>query len=275
VRIAFLVNRDLHACLALNALSEVFDRHTATIFYSRGVGRGAPPSGELAFLREIEQTLPIGELFPHVERHHLGDRTELRTFGQLAAQHGAAFTELDAPNSPAGLAALRDFAPDVIVSIRYGRILRDEAIATSAMGVLNLHSGVLPTYRGILATLRAMLAGDAEIGCTLHRVVDAGIDTGPIIDIARVPLEKGATLFDAVRSVYPPGARLITRALGALERGEPVTARAPEGEGAYFGMPTAYEFAELRRRGHPLFDPASYQALLARFTAHGGSGAAS
>ena len=271
MRVAFLVNRDLHACLALNALSDVFDRHTATIFYSRGVGRGAPASSELAFLREIEQVLPVGELFPHVERSNLGDRTELRTFGQLAAQHGAEFTELDAPNSPEGIAALRAFAPDVIVSIRYGRILRDQAIATSAMGVLNLHSGVLPAYRGILATLRAMLAGDTEIGCTLHRVVDAGIDTGPIIDIARVPLERGTPLFDAVRSVYPPGARLIARALDTLERGEAISTRAPEGEGQYFGMPTAADFAELRRRGHPLFDPVSYQTLLARFTSPGGS----
>ena len=274
MRIAFLVNRDLHACLALNALSDIFERHTTTIFYSRGVGRGAPAATELAFLREIEQTLPIEALFPHVERLHLRDRTDLRTFGQLAAQHDAAFSELEAPNSPEGVAALRAFAPDVIVSIRYGRILRDAAIATSPMGVLNLHSGVLPAYRGILATLHAMLAGDAEIGCTLHRVVDAGIDTGPIVAIARVPLERGTSLFDAVRSVYPPGARLITQALDALERGESLSTRAPEGEGAYFSLPTAAEFAELRRRGHPLFDPASYQALLARFTSSGASSTA-
>jgi methionyl-tRNA formyltransferase len=274
VRIAFLVNRDLHACLALNALSDIFERHTTTIFYSRGVGRGAPAATELAFLREIVQTLPIEALFPHVERLHLRDRTDLRTFGQLAAQHDAAFSELEAPNSPEGVAALRAFAPDVIVSIRYGRILRDAAIATSPMGVLNLHSGVLPAYRGILATLHAMLAGDAEIGCTLHRVVDAGIDTGPIVAIARVPLERGSSLFDAVRSVYPPGARLISQALDALERGESLSTRAPEGEGAYFSLPTAAEFAGLRRRGHPLFDPASYQALLARFTSSGASSTA-
>ena len=32
--------------------------------------------------------LPVGEFFPHVERSHLGDRTELRTFGQLAGSSG-------------------------------------------------------------------------------------------------------------------------------------------------------------------------------------------
>ena len=86
---------------------------------------------------------------------------------------------LPAPNTAEGLALLSEAAPDLIVSIRYRRILREPAIAIPRHGVLNLHSGVLPNYPGVMATFWALLAGAAALGCTLHRIVDEGIDTGP------------------------------------------------------------------------------------------------
>ena len=96
------------------------------------------------------------------------------------------------PNSPESLDRMRRFAPDLAVSLRYGRVLREDFLAIPPLGVLNLHSGCLPHYRGILATLRALVAGNPIIGPTLHWITDGTIDTGAIVGIAEVPVQPDA-----------------------------------------------------------------------------------
>ena len=75
---------------------------------------------------------------------------------------------LNDPNSPSGIALLKSANPDLIVSIRCGRILKQSAIDTPHLGVLNLHPAKLRQYRGVMATSRALLAGDAELFSTLR-----------------------------------------------------------------------------------------------------------
>jgi methionyl-tRNA formyltransferase len=145
---------------------------------------------------------------------------------------------LPRPNAPEGLAALRGAAPDLVISIRYRRILREQAIAVPRLGVLNLHSGILPDYQGVMATFWALLAGEPEIGCTLHRIVDAGIDTGPVVGIARSQARPGASYLANLLSLYPAGVRLLAHTVDLLAAGRalPASLQAP-GEGRYYTAP--------------------------------------
>ena len=87
-----------------------------------------------------------------------------------------AMNELPAPNHDSGLATLRAAEPDLVVSIRYRRILRDSAIAIPRCGVINLHSGILPDYRGVMATFWAILLAMDSIsrGCEPPTTVQTG-----------------------------------------------------------------------------------------------------
>lgn len=145
---------------------------------------------------------------------------------------------LPRPNAPEGLAALAAAAPDLVISVRYRRILREPAIAVPRLGVLNLHSGILPDYQGVMATFWALLAGEPEIGCTLHRIVDAGIDTGPVVAIERSPARPRASYLANVLSLYPAGVRLLALAVDALAAGRalPAIRKAP-GAGRYYTAP--------------------------------------
>ena len=73
--------------------------------------------------------------------------------------------------------------PELMISIRYGKILRSKALSIPDLGVLNLHSGKLPDYRGVMATFRAMLAQEQELFSTLHWIDDDTIDTGRVISV--------------------------------------------------------------------------------------------
>ena len=264
MRVTLLFNRDLHANVALNLLAPSLGAHDVSIYVSDGPAR--PTSSQPAFapMLAAERTLPLTVLWPLADAV-ADDGTSYGSFERCAARLGAACATLNDPNGPAGLQVLRDARPDVIVSVRYGRILRDEAIAIPRLGVLNLHSGQLPAYRGVVATFRALLCGDSAIGCTLHRVIDAGIDTGPIIGIATLDAVRPAVLFDAIKSVYPPGCAMITDALAALARGETLPATPPASKGSYFTWPTEGEVSDFLALGHQLVELTSYAALLARY----------
>jgi phosphoribosylglycinamide formyltransferase 1 len=53
--------------------------------------------------------------------------------------------------------------------------------------MLNIHPSLLPKYPGLHTHARAIAAGDAEAGCTVHRVT-ADLDAGPSLGQARVPI---------------------------------------------------------------------------------------
>jgi methionyl-tRNA formyltransferase len=99
-------------------------------------------------------------------------------------------TESNNINSAEGLLILRKMQPDLILSVRYGVILKNEAIRTARLGVLNLHSGLLPNYRGVMTTFWAMLNGETTIGTTLHYINDANIDAGDIVDTTTIKADS-------------------------------------------------------------------------------------
>jgi len=153
-----------------------------------------------------------------------------------------------------------------VVSIRYGAIFKSAAIAVPRLGILNLHAGLLPAYRGVIASFRALMAGERELGCTLHYITDGTIDTGPVVDYARVPVDRGRSLFWHVLSLYPPGIGLVADALGRLARGESLETREQTG-GTYFTYPRAEEWDEFQRRGWRVADPSDLAEVASRYVA--------
>ena len=271
MRVTLLLNRDLHANVALNLLVPSLAAHDVTIYTSDGPARPTRIPSAFAPMVAAERTLPLSVLWPLADSAP-DDGTTYGSFERCAVRLGAPCSALNDPNGTDGLRILRAARPDVVVSIRYGRILRDEAIGVPRLGVLNLHSGQLPEYRGVVASFRALLEGDPSIGCTLHRVVDAGIDTGPIIGVATHAAAYPGVLFDAIQSVYPAGCAMIADALATLARGDTLQATLPASAGSYYTWPTEIDVARFLALGHQLVDLNSYAKLLARYVPRHASG---
>jgi methionyl-tRNA formyltransferase len=161
---------------------------------------------------------------------------------------------LSRPNSSQGLCILRDLQPDLIISIRYRRILRDEAIAIPAKGVINLHSGILPDYRGVMATFWAMLAGEKEIGSTLHWIVDSGIDTGPVIESRRRATRPETSYLVNVLGLYAEGCEMIANAVHTIAADRELPFHGQAAKGPYFGAPGTADVRHFEAAGLSLFD---------------------
>ncbi len=101
---------------------------------------------------------------------------------------------------------------DVAVVVAYGRILRTEALAVPAHGMLNLHFSLLPRWRGAAPVSRALMAGDPMTGVTIFRL-DEGLDTGPVLNAQAVDIDEEETAGELTTRLATLGARLIAGAI--------------------------------------------------------------
>jgi len=76
---------------------------------------------------------------------------------------------------------------DALVLAGFMRVLSPEFVGRFPDRILNTHPALLPAFSGLDATAQAVAAGVKVSGCTIH-FVDAGVDTGPIIAQAAVPV---------------------------------------------------------------------------------------
>jgi methionyl-tRNA formyltransferase len=124
------------------------------------------------------------------------------------------------------LAAL---APEILVVIAYGQILRKNILTLASQAIINLHASLLPKYRGAACIQAAIDAGDAETGITAMHVVRE-LDAGDMIVLKSIPItadETGGTLHDRLADLAPA---VMAEALAKLADG--TAARVPQDEAA-------------------------------------------
>ncbi len=101
---------------------------------------------------------------------------------------------------------------EVVALAGYMRLLTPFLVGRWAGRMLNIHPSLLPKYPGLDTHARALAAGDAEAGCSVHLVTD-GVDEGPVLGQARVPIEPGDTPGTLARRVLSAEHDLYPRAL--------------------------------------------------------------
>lgn len=129
-----------------------------------------------------------------------------RPFGQARHAHELAID-----------AALRLRGVEVVVLAGYMRILTPHLVRAWQGRMLNIHPSLLPKYPGLNTHARALEAGDIDAGCTVHLVSD-GVDEGPILAQARVPVEAGDTPETLAARVLKVEHRLYPQALADFLR---------------------------------------------------------
>ncbi|MCS6996399.1 MAG: phosphoribosylglycinamide formyltransferase [Casimicrobiaceae bacterium] len=90
------------------------------------------------------------------------------------------------------LAALNEYAPDLVVLAGFMRILTPVFTSAYAGRLINIHPSLLPAFPGLNTHARALAEGVKLHGCTVHFVTPE-LDRGPIIAQAAVPVEEDDT----------------------------------------------------------------------------------
>ncbi|MER5355093.1 phosphoribosylglycinamide formyltransferase [Kitasatospora sp. NPDC002551] len=117
-------------------------------------------------------------------------------------------------------ASVAGYEPDLVVTAGFMKILGPEFIAAFAGRIVNTHPALLPSFPGAHGVTDALAYGVRVTGCTVH-LVDAGVDTGPIIAQGVVEVldadhaDGGEALHERIKTVER---KLLVDVVGRLAR---------------------------------------------------------
>ncbi len=141
-----------------------------------------------------------------------GQQVAMSAVKEFALAHVVSVQQPRTLRQPEPLADLASLQPDVIVVAAYGLILPQTVLDLPPYGCLNVHASLLPRHRGASPVTGALLAGDDVTGSTIM-LMDAGMDTGPILSQASLAIEPGETTGELTLRLAEQGARLLVDTL--------------------------------------------------------------
>ncbi len=178
-------------------------------------------SGRGSNLQAIIDSIERGDLNARVSvvLSNIADATALKR----AEKHGIETVFID-PTSCTDKAdfdrrlikILKARSVDLVCLAGYMRILGNEVLQAFPGRIINIHPSLLPAFPGLNPQKQAIEYGVKVSGCTVH-FVDNGIDTGPVILQATVPVYEtddeeslARRILDQEHLLYPRAIQLIT-----------------------------------------------------------------
>lgn len=256
MKISLFLNKDLESNIALNCLLPTLRQHQFNIYLSEKVGKESSiaPLQHLAFL---EREFPNKHLFPHLE---LTSSNGFLSFNQINKKYGASLAVVKSLNT--SLEEITAFKPDLFISVRFGKIFKDELISIPPLGIINLHSAILPHYKGVLGTFRSILNGDKKIGSTLHYITDSGIDTGKIIHISEQNISPDKSVLWHIINLYPQACAQLGELIHQLNTQKEIQSTRQQGSGNYYTFPTQKDFDRLKDSKIELYNLDEYTDII-------------
>lgn len=102
--------------------------------------------------------------------------------------------------------------------VAYGNLIPADLLHVFEHGWINLHFSVLPRWRGAAPVQAAIAAGDESTGASVFRI-EAGMDTGPVIDTLAEPIGLKDTADDLLTRLTYAGRELLADSLVSLDAG--------------------------------------------------------
>lgn len=122
-------------------------------------------------------------------------------------------------------AAVAKHEPDLVVSAGFMKILGPGFLDGIGCPMINTHPALLPSFPGTRGVADALAYGVKVTGCTVH-LVDAGVDTGPVLAQAAVAVRPDDTVSTLHERIKIEERRLLVDTVAALAReGATVTGR--------------------------------------------------
>ena len=267
MKIVVCAKKDLAGCVALNRLlTGLVARHEVFVVLSDYVLDAECSNAYAASLVAHERSMVLDHILPWLEaRFPKGNDAQCQTYLGLQQHHNIRMEQWGPMKSAQSRQRMRELSPDVVISCRYDYVIPQEVIDMPGLGTYGMHPGALPDLQGLCSPFRAMEHKHARSGCTLFHL-DAGLDTGPIVEIGWWPIDYGRCLLWNFVHTYFAGIDTLLRHLPQLESGQELTTYAQRPEGRqYFSYPTEEEFRRFTKKVAPLVWSQDYHEVLSWF----------
>jgi len=111
-------------------------------------------------------------------------------------------------NSGKGHKFLQSVKPQLLISAHFDQKLESDLCDGAAFAAVNLHPSLLPMHRGVEPVFQALLAGETELGVSLHRLSET-IDSGKILEQVTISRNARWSVFGASCQLMIEGAELL------------------------------------------------------------------
>ncbi|WP_127795240.1 methionyl-tRNA formyltransferase [Agromyces sp. LHK192] len=126
---------------------------------------------------------------------------------------------------------IAELAPDLGVIVAYGGLVREPLLSAPVAGWINLHFSLLPAWRGAAPVQHSLIAGDAEIGASVFRLVPE-LDAGDVFGELRRAEDGESTAGELLDLLAVDGAGLLAEIVDGIAAG--TAAAAPQAGAATF-----------------------------------------
>jgi methionyl-tRNA formyltransferase len=147
-----------------------------------------------------------------------GQRVTVPPVKQVALAANVPVLQPEKLRAPEFLAALRRWAPDLIVVAAYGRILPPPVLDLPRHGCINVHGSLLPKYRGAAPIQWAILRGEVVTGITIMQMNDR-MDAGDILLQRETRVGDDETYGELQTRLADIGAHALSDAIAQLHAG--------------------------------------------------------
>lgn len=114
---------------------------------------------------------------------------------------------------------INNLRADIILLIAYAQKIPIEILEAPKFGSINLHGSLLPRCRGAACIQKPIIDGDKETGVTVMKM-DEDFDTGPILDSAKISIEKNDTTGIMFNKLSELGAKILLPTIQKYIAGE-------------------------------------------------------
>jgi methionyl-tRNA formyltransferase len=104
---------------------------------------------------------------------------------------------------------------DLLLVFAFGHIISEDLLNLAKHGSFNIHTSLLPKYRGAAPIQRSIINCDRETGITFMKM-DAGLDTGPIVNSVKFPIEEGTNTEDLEEIMSDISSRNIIQTIDSI-----------------------------------------------------------
>ena len=106
---------------------------------------------------------------------------------------------------------VNEVLPDVVITIAFGQIIKEDSLRIPKNGWLNVHFSKLPKWRGAAPVQHAILKGESTTGISIFQL-EKGMDTGPVYLFEDVIIQDNEKTPDVLKkmSLMVPGLVLKT-----------------------------------------------------------------
>lgn len=152
-----------------------------------GSGKGTNFQAIIDAVENGGLNVKIALVISDVEDAYILERARKHNMPAKFIPPGKFKTKLEPEIEKQYVSALKDEKVELVVLAGFMRIIKEDFLKAFPNRIMNIHPSLLPAFRGLEAWRQALEYGVKVTGCTVH-FLDPGMDTGPIILQAAVPV---------------------------------------------------------------------------------------